>query len=85
MDISAGEMPLYSFANCILMQEQKSQFKLEKYASSIQSPHLLNILRANDQMVKRLYGMLINFVKTTDEEEFSRVLKIIRSQIRKLS
>ena len=79
MEIDGGQMPLYKFSNCLLSQRNLFAFKLEDYSSSINSPHPLNILRANDQMVKRLYGMLTNFVKTSNEEEFSKVLKITQN------
>ena len=80
-------MPLHSYANALLMEDLKKSlnFNLENYATRIQSPHLLNILKSNEKILKKLFMMLTNFVKTSNEQEFNKALKCIRLQIRRVS
>ena len=86
MEIDEGVMPLYSFANAVLLQADNiPAFNVEKYASKIRSPHLLGILRANEGMVSKLFELLTHFVKTSNPEEFARTLRTVRSQIRRVA
>lgn len=45
------------------------EFDLKKYMKHIKSFHLLNIIKSNENIVKKMYEILCkNFIKTTNEE-----------------
>ena len=84
VNLDSGMMPLHQYAQS-LMSEKGWEFDFDKYAPHIKSVHLKSILQANKGMTSKLYSILTNFIKTSNEEEFANILKVVRSQIRRIT